>query len=114
VTEFVDPAILTPKLLAFPPDAIPPSEIVALFVAVVTKPVLPMLIPCEAELLGPPVPISVIPPPVALEVWIVHPFKRSPWLAPVVPVADAVIAIVLPEPEVEKFKFALNPLPLLP
>ena len=58
------------------------------------------LIPCEAALLGPPVPFRVmLPPPVVLRL---PPVKEIPSQSPVVPVAAAMMSIELPVPVAAK------------
>jgi hypothetical protein len=114
ITPAADPEILTPELAAVLPDAKPVKKIFPFPVVVEIVAAPPTrLIPCEAELLGPPVPFSVIePPPVVL----IEPVPVSdiPWQLPVVPVAVAVMAIFLLVPVVEKLNAEAKPIPALP
>ena len=76
-------------LLAAAPDADPVREMAPAPVAVEMIPVPLMLIPCDAVVLAPPVPLSMMaPPPVVLNVPAV---SETPWEAPAVAVVDAVI-----------------------
>jgi hypothetical protein len=113
ITPAAEPAMFTPKAACVLPDAEPVKEMLPLPVVVEMVEAPPVrLIPCEAVLLAPPVPLSVIePPPLVL---IEPPVSDIPWLAPVVPVAVAVIAIFLLEPEVEKLNPEANPTPAEP
>jgi hypothetical protein len=64
ITPATDPAMFTPKLGFVLPDAEPVKEMLPFPVVVETVEAPPVrLIPCEAVLLGPPVPFSVIEPP---------------------------------------------------
>ena len=68
--------------------------------------------PCDAVLLAPPVPFKVTPPPP--EVLIVPPVREIPWLAPLLPVAVAVMLIELVAPVTEKLEPVVKPTPPLP
>jgi hypothetical protein len=110
ITPVEDPAMFTPKLAAVLPDAEPVKEMFPFPVVVEMEEAPPVrLIPCEAVLLAPPVPFSVIePPPVVL----IDPAASDiPWELPVVRVPVAVIAIFLLEPVVEKLTLEVKPLP---
>ncbi len=71
------------------------------------------LIPWEAVELFPPVPFNVIVPPVPV-VFIEPAVREIPWQAPVVPVAVAVIAIVLLLPVAWNVELDANPTPASP
>jgi hypothetical protein len=113
ITPAADPEMFTPMLAFVLPDAEPVKEILPFPVVVETVEAPPVrLIPCEPVVLVPPVPFSVIePPPVVL---IEPPVSDIPWQAPVVPVAVAVMAMVLLAPVVEKLNPEANPTPEAP
>ena len=106
------PAILTP-MLAAAPEAAPAREILPFPVAVETVPAPPVrLIPWEAVVLAPPVPLSVMLSPAF--VLILPPVRKIPWQAPVVPAALAVMEMGCDAPVVEKFTPEEKPTPPFP
>jgi hypothetical protein len=110
ITLAAVPAIWTPKLAAEAPVVVPVKEIAPPPTLVAMVPT--QLIPCEAELLGPPVPLRVIDPPP--DVPTTPPLATEiPWQTPVVPMALAVSAIFLFTPDENKLLAILNPLPLI-
>lgn len=117
ITPAADPAMFTPKPACVLPDAEPVKEMLPFPVVVERVEAPPVrLIPCEAELLGAPVPLRVIePPPVVL---IEPPVSSIPWQkspAPIpVPVAFAVMVIFLLVPVVEKIPLEAKPFPPMP
>ena len=86
-------------------------EMFPLPVVVLTNPPT-IFTPCPVCAPVPEVPFNVMePPPLVL---IVPPVKEMPLQAPVVPVEEAVIVIVFPEPEVDIFAEPSHPDPAVP
>jgi hypothetical protein len=109
MSEFA-PVRNTPYPAPVPLPPVPEQVMVAVPVVVTWPP--ERLIPLETVLLGPPVPLSVIS--LAAVLRIPTPVSEMPWLAPVVPVAVAVIEMGCEAPVVEKFTLEANPIPPLP